>query len=303
MKVAAVDDTEAEDTTTSPPPLAIAVAVAIPSAPPLDNNNGSPNNDNILPQTDEEAQAVVESSRARGIANIREHCSQHLSLNPNSSYVTWIATLHPENAHVTIDPRFMIEGNPWLTVYEEAKDDLQKKYREYDGLDGGVVVTTVPPSSSNQVGQNETQTQQKNSRCGGGGGFVDYIIGSYLVVLGVAASFAFEVAASYCYLSYWVCCKIVAKCSPPGIFTWLPLSIAYILGKVFQLLDSVLLVSSIIVVESIAGANYVVCTILACSHERGKSMHQMTRKLPHLVRWAMRKKFEDWDPPRMHIHL
>ena len=57
MKVAAVEDTEAEDTTTttSSPPLAIAVAVAIPSAPPLDND--TPNKDNALPQTDEEAQA------------------------------------------------------------------------------------------------------------------------------------------------------------------------------------------------------------------------------------------------------
>ena len=61
-----------------------------------------------------------------GIADIQHHCVQHLSHNPSSSYVSWIATLHPENAQVTINTRFLTPDNPWLTVYEEAKEDLQK---------------------------------------------------------------------------------------------------------------------------------------------------------------------------------
>lgn len=71
----------------------LAVAVAIP-----------------LDDSEEEAQAAVTASREAGIATIRNHCEHHLISNPTSTYVTWIATLHPENAHVTIDSRFLIPG-------------------------------------------------------------------------------------------------------------------------------------------------------------------------------------------------
>lgn len=57
-----------------------------------------------------QAQAAVTASREAGIATIRNHCELHLISNPTSTYVTWIATLHPENAHVTIDSRFLIPG-------------------------------------------------------------------------------------------------------------------------------------------------------------------------------------------------
>ena len=72
----------------------LAVAVAVP----LDSNEEA------------EAQAAVTASREAGIATIRNHCEHHLISNPTSTYVTWIATLHPENAHVTIDSRFLIPG-------------------------------------------------------------------------------------------------------------------------------------------------------------------------------------------------
>ena len=45
-----------------------------------------------IPDTDEEAQAVALAAREEATASIREHCESHLSLNPASSYVSWIAT-------------------------------------------------------------------------------------------------------------------------------------------------------------------------------------------------------------------
>jgi len=266
-----------EEEDTSPPPLQstpIAIAVAIdpqPSAPPLYQNT--------IPHKDEEAQVVVEQARQEGISVIENHCRQHLSNNPQSSYVTWIACLHPENAQVSIDPRFLIEGNPWLTVYEEAKEDLQKNQGRVAAADDVVVVSPSPHSG-------EDNKTEKNEKCcsSGGGGFIDYLIGSSLVLAAVTASITFELACIYCYFSYWLCNKITDKCSPPAIFTCLPFSITYVLAKVFLLLDIVLLWSSILVVESIAGANYITCTILSCSHRRGRSIHQTTRKLSHLIR-------------------
>lgn len=76
--------------------LAVAVAVAVPL--------GSDE------EAQAQAQAAVTASREAGIATIRNHCEHHLISNPTSTYVTWIATLHPENAHVTIDSRFLIPG-------------------------------------------------------------------------------------------------------------------------------------------------------------------------------------------------
>lgn len=45
-----------------------------------------------IPDTDEEAQAAATAAREEATTNIREHCERHLSLNPESSYVGWIAT-------------------------------------------------------------------------------------------------------------------------------------------------------------------------------------------------------------------
>ena len=267
-----VSKNEEEEDTVSPP---IAIAVAIdpqPSAPPLYQST--------IPHSDEEAQVVVDQARAEGISVISQHCHNHLSNNPESSYVTWIACLHPENAQVSIDPRFLIEGNPWLTVYEEAKEDLQKN----QGRVAAEVVTASPQNGE------DNKTEKNEKCCNGGGGFIDYLVGSSLVLAAVTASFVFECLASYCFLSNWICNKIMDKLSPPGMFTCLPFSITYVLAKVFQMLDVVLLWSSILVVESIAGANYIICTILSCSYKRGRDIHQTTRRLPHLVRWALRTK-------------
>jgi len=263
---------EVEDTSSPPsqsqPPIAIAVAIPQPSAPPLYQST--------LPSDEEEAQVAVDRARTESIAVIDEHCREHLSNNPDSSYVTWIACLHPENAQVSIDPRFLIEGNPWLTIYEEAKEDLQKNQGRVAAADG------VSPSQQNGE---DTKTEKNDKCCGSrSGGFIDYLVGSSLVLAAVTASFVLELSSSYCFLSYWICNKIMNTLSPPGIFTCLPFSITLVLAKVFQLLDAVLLWSSILVVESIAGANYVICTILSCSHKRGKGIHQTTRKLSHLIR-------------------
>ena len=265
---------EEEDTSSSQTPIAIAIPInPQPSAPPLYQST--------IPNTDEEAQVVVEQSRAEGISVIENHCRQHLSNNPESSYVTWIACLHPENAQVSIDPRFLIEGNPWLTVYEEAKEDLQKNQGRV-AADDGVVVSPSPHNGD------DNKTEKNEKCCNSGGGFIDYLVGSSLVLTAVTASFVFELSSSYCFLSNWICNKIMDKLSPPGLFTCLPFSITYVLAKVFQVLDVVLLWSSILVVESIAGANYAICTILSCSHKRGRGIHQTTRKLSHLIRWKVR---------------
>ena len=56
------------------------------------------------------AQAAMHREHAQNL--VREHLEHHVSHNPGASsdYVTWIATLHPENAEITIDQRFFVPG-------------------------------------------------------------------------------------------------------------------------------------------------------------------------------------------------
>ncbi len=136
------------------------------------------------------------------------------------------------------------------------------------------------------------------------GSLLDFIIGNTLVLVSVATSLVFELVAAYCYLSYWLCTKIMNMCgSPPNMWTILPFAVTFLIGSIFQLLDAVLLVTSTIVVESVAASNYIIVTILSLSHTQGKMMHQKTRKVSHIARWAFRQSlFQDWNPPRSNFN-
>jgi hypothetical protein len=265
----------------------IALAIPIPSAPPLED---SVMNVVAVSISDDEANAAVEAARADGISTIRNHCIQHLSNNPNSTYVTWISTLHPENAHVVIDPRLLTQdNNPWLAVFEETKNDLQRGRLGDD--------RNAPSYSTSNIASGKDT--DKNESMGKKFGCLDFTIGSALVLQSVIATIAIEVVAVYCYLSYYACHQIMIKCGPPSLFTFLPFFTTLLLGNIFNLLDVFLLLTSIVIVECTACVSYIVCTLLACDHDQGRLMHQMTRKLPHLIRWASRKKFEEWNnPPR-----
>jgi len=238
---------------------------------------------------DDEAYAISLSAQERGIADIRQHCVQHLSHNPSSSFVTWIATLHPENAQLTIDPRFLIPDNPWSTVYEEVKENLQN---------GKGAIAAVPTPSAPHLddimpedvpveGQGDKESDASSTTYRG---CLDLFISRILIFVCILASIVIELMAGYAYFSYSLCGKIIDKCSPVGAFSWLPLSIAWILRAAFCFMDIVLHCASVLVVEWIAVVNYILCTIFACSPEVGKNVHQMTRKLPHHVRWAVRRR-------------
>jgi hypothetical protein len=62
--------------------------------------------------SDEEAARQAALSRDQACDLVRSHLDRHAANNPGASsdYVTWIATLHPENADITIDQRFFVPG-------------------------------------------------------------------------------------------------------------------------------------------------------------------------------------------------
>merc|ERR1740117_764197 len=50
---------------------------------------------------------------------MREHLANHLEQNPNSTYETWVAVLHPENAREELDSRAWISGSALVDVWDE----------------------------------------------------------------------------------------------------------------------------------------------------------------------------------------
>jgi hypothetical protein len=264
-------------------PIAVAVQVTSNNA---SDDDGVPLAASVDP-SDREARAAAAAGGEACVADIRNHCDSYLQSNQESaSYVTWIATLHPENAMVEIDPRFLIPGNPWLTVYEEAKEDFQK---------GRLASSSVSASPDLEEGADAKLSGKTFS------GFLDLVIGATLVLTAILSAFAIDICSAYCYLSYWLCAKVCDKCKPLGLFSWLPFLIAYIIGQSFRLIDILLLFVSVIIVESFAAANYLLCTFLACSHEVGKGAHQLTRRLSHHIRWAFRRPFKDCEPKRSYL--
>lgn len=69
------------------------------------------------PVEDEEAELEATRHRYHASMLVRDHLETHAANNPGASsdYVTWIATLHPENADVTIDQRFFVPGMFYLS--------------------------------------------------------------------------------------------------------------------------------------------------------------------------------------------
>lgn len=189
--------------------------------------------------------------------------------------------------------------NPWLVIWEE----LHKQ----EGEDNVLVTPTAPPAEDNAednaVDNDDDDDNMVPAKRNFEGSLLDFIIGNALVLISVATSLVFELVAAYCYLSYWICTKIMNMCSSPKMCTILPFAITFLIGSIFRLLDAVLLVTSTIVVESVAAVNYIIVTILSLSHTQGKMMHQKTRKVSHITRWAFRQSlFRDWNPPRSNFN-
>jgi len=87
----------------------------LPAGVPTMQNFAENNNDM------EALQAMRDASNAASRDLLKGHLSHHLSQNPDSSFVSWIAALHPEN--VTLDHRMTIAGNDWLEVWNSGLAD------------------------------------------------------------------------------------------------------------------------------------------------------------------------------------
>jgi hypothetical protein len=215
-----------------------------------------------------EAEAEAAEARERGTELIREHLRGHLAQNPRSSYVTWIATLHPENASVEIDPRFLTPGNPWMAIYEETKF-----------YNGGSVDGVI----------HEQQTRTYS-------GFLDLTVGMAIALAGALSAFVIEVFAL---IIHYLADLFEGLTSLSSNYTWMKYSFGLLwllLWHVMRLVEYILLFVSVMVIEILAAVSFLLCALLGMSLEVGLAAHQRTRRLSHFTRWACRRPFYNVHP-------
>ena len=70
---------------------------------------------------DMEAQRLVAETVQASRRLMLDHLGEHLLRNPDATYASWIAALHPDN--VQLDHRLVQEGNEWLSAWQCATGD------------------------------------------------------------------------------------------------------------------------------------------------------------------------------------
>lgn len=244
--------------------------------------------------SDRLAEDAAAEAREQGVELIRNHLGEYLVQNPDADYVTWIATLHPENAEVTIDPRFLIPGNPWATVFEEARAAAWRGAEpDHSSQSNGSSIDEAEEAKMEDP-QFARQTTARNIHLGG---LIPMIVGCSFLLAAMGVAFGLQLASTIVYMLA-VFFKCICKCLPP-FSAWT--AVLYLIPGglliVFQSLDLLLLVLDTVLVELLGLLAYILCTLLSFSHAVGKFYHQQIRRLPHFMRWACRKHLQ-CDPPR-----
>lgn len=246
-------------------------------------------------QTDQEAEAEAAEARRRGTEMIENHLSVHLSQNPDSSFVTWIATLHPENAEVSIDHRFFVSNNPWWTVYEGAKNDIPiaTAVPVNDDL-AAASEENIPGSTYNptkNIDNSSNEKSESKSPCNP----IDSFVGSILSLTAILAVLGLETGAFLVYYlaaGFWKAAKGMGHYN---IVTWIFYHIFMLVHWSLSIVDSSLLLGSVVTVELVAGVCYIL-SLLFAGFDKAARWHQYIRRTCHTLRWAFRSQSS--SPPR-----
>lgn len=264
------------------------------------------NNTNINTNEDEEAMRQASRHRQHAQNMVREHLEHHSSHNPGASsdYVTWIATLHPENADITIDQRFFVPGNAWWTIYEDTKNnpipvvtavpvancDIVK---EEEDLEAGTE-TTLPPETASRASTSTTAstnspTSTKPPHCCQTCNPIALVAGMLVTIPAFVTVLTLElVALVICYLPSAVFYHASQAFAPPNICTCILYMVFMILYGAFSLADSIVLVTSVVATEWIGGFAFGI-GFLTGGCLWAKTLQQHIRRLCHCIRVGFRR--------------
>jgi len=260
---------------------------------------------------DGDEQAELEAARHREHAStlVRDHLETHVDNNPGASsdYVTWIATLHPENADVTIDQRFFAPGNPWWTIYEDYKNNqipLATAVPITSDSEGRESTMTVEDEESGESSNDITNASKEDAEtkdpnccltCNPFAVFFGLVMAIPALVVVVTCEM---VSLFVCYLPSVVCHKIAKICSPPDCCSCILYLIFITIYGVLSFCDSVILVFSVFGTEMV-GLMAVFVGFLSGGCLWAKFLHQQIRRVCHGIRVVFRKKTSCRNPPRI----
>jgi len=274
------------------------------------------NNQNVAEGGDVDPEVQAEYSRQEARNLVRNHLDNHVGNNPgrSSDYVTWVATLHPENAEVTVDQRFFVPGNPWWRIYEDTKnnnhtvptatavaidddDDVEvgNNHNNYSGQD-----YNAPNSNSNGSSPSMKDTNanvQYPSLC-----LVCSPVDTFagvmnlgFALMGVVLTESF--ALFLCYIPAFILYHIANLFSPPNVLTGLFYSFFMIFYYACALGDSICLLASVLVTEIVAACGYLV-SLCTGGVLMARFWHQYIRRVCHGIRIALRNKLYFSNPTR-----
>jgi hypothetical protein len=200
----------------------------------------------------------------------------------DSSFITWISTLHPEIAR--IDPRFQDES-PWVTVYNEAYSEIPVAVQVVDldeDLDTTLTVTSVGSDEEQNRPQREAWSHQHESEGATTStsrlqpwkhsNFIDLIIGLVLTLVAVYLTFMIELNAIIFYMTaagfHWLAEEVF---SSPA--TLLFKSICLVVTPILMFVDFILLTVSVMVTEILGAVTRLLCTIVG-GPRSGLEWHQ-----------------------------
>ncbi|KAK3260484.1 hypothetical protein CYMTET_30557 [Cymbomonas tetramitiformis] len=225
---------------------------------------------------DIEAQRVVEESKQASKLLIRDHLSEHLARNPDSTFVSWIAALHPEN--VALDPRLEIhEGNEWLDVWQEVSNGRNRccwssccccSSRDSDG--------TILPQS----GWGWTLGRLVDILIA----LIEGLVALLLMLSTLSIVVAVEVPTSYFAASEFYCRDLSRRLNT---YAFMPCFVpAKLLQVFFWLCGKVLFVTQMVIIETLAVSGFFACGIIVLSLSHGKWMHAKLRRVAQVTRNA-----------------
>jgi hypothetical protein len=256
------------------------------------------------PVEDEEAELEAARHRYHASMLVRDHLERHAANNPGASsdYVTWIATLHPENADVTIDQRFFVPGNPWWTIYEDTKNDqiptaTAVPLPDNDDVEQGTQRQGEAATNSEANPANSGQTARQEVHCCNTCSPLSILFAITVFIPASIGVFIAEMMALCVYFLGKFFYHISESFSPPNCCTCLFFVVFRFSYIVCAFCDSIALMISVIVTEVVGIVAYLVgfCT---GGPLWARNLHQQTRRMCHGIRIMFRKNGVTANPPR-----
>jgi len=283
----------------------------------------SSNTDDDDDDDDEEARQQAVRYQYEASELVRNHLESHVVNNPGASsdYVTWIATLHPENSDVIIDQRFFIPGNPWWTIYEETKNNQiptatavpignEEEQQPRKNDDDSTAIPSSSSSSASASAPNTTGTTLLAApkampfwkTCSP----LSILCGMLLCVPALVAVLSCELMALIlCHFPAVVFFRAARALSPPNCCTGIFDAVLRLLYEVFSFCDSIILLASVMVAEIVALVALVVGFITG-GVMWARYLHQQIRRLCHGLRIVFRLKAcctTKKNPPRQFFFM